>query len=357
MSVLVQSIFAQIPAGYYSTAAGLTGSALKSALHNIIDGHTQLSYTATTTVLQKLDQDTTNSNNVMCIYTGWSISKGAYATGNDGWNKEHVWARSHGGFEDNPPEGTDLFNLRPCDVTVNTFKSDRDFDEGATQYLDAGVVPTGCYYSSFIWEPRGAVKGDVARTMFYMAVRYEGDGNELDLELVNYVNTSPAGQNLPLHGNLDTLLKWHQLDPVDNYERRRNDSIYYFYQSNRNPFIDHPEYVEQIWSGQPADHVTGFDATTITLTWTNSTGDVLPDYYLIRRSTTGFGDIPDPTDGVFVQDDNNNQNVNYSAQRCVFHDVSPNTTYYFKIFPYSAAGNNINYKTDGEVQQIEIQTY
>lgn len=356
MSMFYQNIFAQIPAGYYSTAAGLTGNDLKAALHNIIDNHTPLSYTETTTVLKKLDQDTLNSSNVTCIYTGWSISKSLYAIGNDGWNKEHVWARSHGGFEDNPPEGTDLFNLRPCDVSVNTFKSDRDFDEGTTQYID-GDVPTGCYYASYIWEPRAAVKGDVARSMFYMAVRYEGGGTELDLELVNYVNTSPPGQNLPLHGNLSTLLQWHQMDPVDNYERRRNDSIYTFYQGNRNPFIDHPEYVEQIWSGQPADHVTNFDATTITLTWTNSTGDVLPDYYLIRRSTVGFEVIQAPADGILVPDGIHDKNVSYSAQRCTFNEVAPDMTYYFKIYPYTVAGNNINYKTDGDVQQIEIQAY
>lgn len=354
MGVLIQSIAAQVPEGYYNSAAGLTGPALKAALHNIIDDHAELDYDETTMVLESLDVDTLNPNNVTCIYTGWSIPKNAYATGNDGWNKEHVWARSHGDFGFTPPEGSDLFNLFPCDATVNSAKGNRDFDEGNVEYLDAGV-PTGCYTADYTWEPRGAMKGDVARAMFYMAVRYEGDTGELDLELVDYVNSSPNGE--PLHGNLETMLQWHQEDPVDNYERRRNDSIYYLYQDNRNPFIDHPEYVEQIWSGQPADHVTDFDADVITLTWTNSTGDILPDFYLIRRSTVGFEAIQAPADGILVPDGIHDKNVSYSAQRCVFNEVASNTTYYFKIYPYTVAGSNVNYKTDGEVQQVEIQAY
>ena len=93
------------------------------------------------------------------------------------------------------------------------------------------------------------MKGDVARMLFYMAVRYEGDNGEPDLELVDEVNTydlNEAGKGY--HGKLSILLEWHKEDPVDSFEINRNNIIYN-YQENRNPFIDHPEYVDMIWSG------------------------------------------------------------------------------------------------------------
>jgi endonuclease I len=108
------SVSGQIPAGYYSTASGLTGSALKTALHNIIDNHTELSYTAVTNALRVTDEDPNNPNNVILIYTGWSYPKTAFGNLYNNWNREHVWAKSHGDFGDNPPEGTDLHHLRPC---------------------------------------------------------------------------------------------------------------------------------------------------------------------------------------------------------------------------------------------------
>lgn len=80
--------------------------------------------------------------------------------------------------------------------------------------------------------------------IFYMDVRYEGDSGELDLEVNNRVSNGSA----PYHGKLSTLIEWHNLDPVDDLERQRNDIIYNDYQHNRNPFIDHPEWVEEIWN-------------------------------------------------------------------------------------------------------------
>jgi len=95
------------------------------------------------------------------------------------------------------------------------------------------------------------VKGDVARMMFYMATRYEGTSGELDLELVDYSHSSPNGE--PLHGVFSTLMEWHIEDPVDDFEQNRNDVIY-SYQENRNPFIDHPEFVELIYNPVSSDY-------------------------------------------------------------------------------------------------------
>jgi len=345
------TVSGQIPSGYYNQATGLSGAALKAALHNIIDNHTVLSYGAVTEALKVTDEDTLNPNNVICLYTGWSYDKDEFGGLGNQWNREHVWSASHGDFTDDPPEYTDLHHLRPCDASVNSAKSNKDFSKGITQYID-GSGPTGCYTAPYIWEPKPSDKGDVARMLFYMAVRYEGDNGERNLELVSYVNSSPDYQ--PLYGNLDTLIAWHNQDPVNHWERKRNDSIYYIFQGNRNPFIDHPEYVEMIWGEEPVSHVAGFSANDITLTWNDATGEVLPDGYLIRRSTTGFAEIPVPIDGVAVYNDADNKNVAYGTGNCTFKGGAPGTTYYFRMFPYTGSGEAINYKTDGGVQEVMI---
>lgn len=81
--------------------------------------------------------------------------------------------------------------------------------------------------------------------IFYMAVRYEGErSGEPDLEVSEWMNSSKS----PYHGKLSTLLEWHKQDPVSEFEIRRNNLIYENWQGNRNPFIDHPEWVYEIWN-------------------------------------------------------------------------------------------------------------
>ncbi|MGF9892856.1 endonuclease [Priestia megaterium] len=226
---------------YYRTAAGKTGNTLKTELHNIIDHHTELSYSAVWEALKKTDEDPANANNVILLYTGRSQAKSTNGGGVDDWNREHVWAKSHGDFGTAMGSGTDLHHLRPTDVSVNSTRGNLDFDNGGTEHSEA----LGNYFDSDSWEPRDEVKGDVARMLFYMAVRYEGDvSDEPDLELNNTVNNGTA----PYHGKLSVLLQWNAQDPVDDRERRRNDIIYSDYQHNRNPFIDHPEWVNEIWN-------------------------------------------------------------------------------------------------------------
>lgn len=226
---------------YYRTAAGKTGNTLKTELHNIIDHHTELSYSSVWEALKKTDEDPANANNVILLYTGRSQSKSTNGGGVDDWNREHVWAKSHGDFGTAMGPGTDLHHLRPTDVSVNGTRGNLDFDNGGTEHSEA----LGNYFDSDSWEPRDEVKGDVARMLFYMAVRYEGDvSDEPDLELNNTVNNGTA----PYHGKLSVLLQWNAEDPVDDRERRRNDIIYSDYQHNRNPFIDHPEWVNEIWN-------------------------------------------------------------------------------------------------------------
>lgn len=191
-------------------------------MHNIIDDHTEISYSSVWTALRETDEDPNNSNNVILLYTGRSQSKFTNGGNVNDWNREHVWAKSHGDFGTSMGAGTDLHHLRPTDVSVNGTRSNLDFDNGGNEHSEA----SGNYYDSDSWEPRDSVKGDVARMLFYMAVRYEGDSGELDLELNNKVNNGTA----PYHGKLSVLLQWHKQDPVDNFERNRNEIIYTDYQ-------------------------------------------------------------------------------------------------------------------------------
>ena len=254
-------LVAQIPNGYYDSAQGLSGENLKTALHNIIKNHTEFSYSTVWSILQETDEDPNNHNNVILLYTGWSYAKSNHGGSASQWNREHVWAKSHGNFGTSNGPGTDVHHLRPTDVTVNSRRGNLDFDNGGTEYID-GDGATGCYVDSNSWEPRDAVKGDVARMIFYMAVRYEGGNGEPDLEVVDYVNSSPNGE--PYMGKLSTLIQWNNQDPPDDFERNRNDVIYYQWQHNRNPFIDHPEYVNAIWAGG-AEHEDVIDITNPSL--------------------------------------------------------------------------------------------
>ena len=225
---------------YYADALGRSGAPLESALHGIVSrGVTRLSYDAVWNALKATDQDPANPANVITLYSGQSMPKTANGGGVDDWNREHVWATSHGDFGTATGPGTDLHHLRPEDVTVNAARGNLDFDTGGTPNTEA----PGNYADGNSWEPRTAVKGDVARMIFYMSVRYEGGDGFADLE----VNDVAGNGSAPAMGRLSTLLRWHQQDPPDAAERRRNDVIFDIYQHNRNPFIDHPEWAAAIW--------------------------------------------------------------------------------------------------------------
>jgi len=249
------SLFAQAFNNYYNTADGLVGSALKAQLHNIIKNHTEYPYTSYSTdvwdILKETDKDPNNANNVILIYSGRSVNAAQEYNGGSGWNREHVWAKSRGDFGTSPGPGTDAHHLRPADIGINSTRSNRSFDNCTVcvNIIDNGV-DTGSKYDSsvFTFEPRDAVKGDVARMLFYMAVRYEGDSGEPDLELTENIpaNTDKS----PLHGKLSTLIAWHLADPVDDWERNRNEVIYNNFQHNRNPFIDFPSLVDYIWGAK-----------------------------------------------------------------------------------------------------------
>lgn len=226
------------PAGYYDPAEGRTGDELKAALHEIVDDHTAVSYSTVWTALRETDEDPDDASHVIELYSGRSISEDANGGDLGEWNREHTWAKSHGDFGTSAGPGTDLHHLRPTDVRVNSVRGNKDFDSGGSSVTDCA----GCATDADSFEPPDRVKGDVARMLFYMAVRYEGTDGP-DLELNDLVDNGSA----PRHGRVSVLLAWHAADPVSDRERRRNEIIYSDWQGNRNPFIDHPEWAEQIW--------------------------------------------------------------------------------------------------------------
>ncbi len=236
------NLLADVPTDYYKGAIGRTGHSLKVALHNIIDNHKRYSYKKVWNILKETDEDPNNINNVILIYSRQSLPKSKHGGKVGEWNREHTWPKSHGFPRKGWPAYTDVHHLRPSLVTVNSKRGVLDFDNGGGKFFPKAPL---VQYDNDSWEVPNEVKGDIARGIFYMAVRYEGKVyNEPDLEITNNVNESKLG--VAKIGKLSTLLKWHLADPPNEQERLRNDKIFNW-QGNRNPFIDHPEWVTDIW--------------------------------------------------------------------------------------------------------------
>jgi endonuclease I len=222
--------------GYYEGADGLFGNQLTTFLRSLLNRNvTALTYGEARYILNITDRDPKNSNNVILVYRGTSVS-GEW-DGGITWNREHVWPQSLLGVDTNNSSthvGADLHNLKPANPSENSSRGNKFFDIATTtvSYL-----------------PRAEVRGDVARILFYMVARYD---------YLSLVNSNPITYQM---AKLDTLLKWHLEDPVDDFERNRNNVIYQ-YQNNRNPFIDHPEFVEKIWGPITIKHQ---DSDTISI--------------------------------------------------------------------------------------------
>ena len=235
---------------YYSGLETLKGEALAKGLYLKIKNHKTFTYRQCYDILIELDSDPENPNNVIGIYSNFSMNAAKQYNEGNGWNREHIWAKSYGDFGTAPGPGTDLHHLRASDVSTNSARNNRTFDEADEPYTDGDgnyLGESGCYTSSveWVWEPRNERKGDIARMIFYMDIRYEGEGGEPDLALVDEI--PDRGSKEPYHGKLSTLLRWHEEDPVSEEEKNRNELIYEKYQKNRNPFIDHPEFARKVW--------------------------------------------------------------------------------------------------------------
>ncbi len=272
------SVVADIPEGYYDSVDTSNGEALRNSLHDIIDDHTRFPYSTSGTsvtdtwdILAEADEDLDDPLNVVDLYRNRSFAK--QYSGNSFYNREHVWPKSFG-FPDNGGDGnypyTDVHHLFTSDDDYNGARSNKPFDNcssGCTEWetdltngrggttMDSNFTEGDFTYGK--WETWRGRKGDVARAIFYMAVRYEGGTHgdtgfsEPDLRLTDdrdLIESARTNQNedIAYMGLKTVLLQWHEDDPVDAIEQQRNDVIY-SYQGNRNPFIDHPEYVKCVF--------------------------------------------------------------------------------------------------------------
>ncbi|MEO0482315.1 MAG: endonuclease [Planctomycetota bacterium] len=273
------------PAGYYNSAlTGITGAALDTALHNIIDNHTIRSYGDARTFLPIIDDDPNNSANHVLIYND-QIVPDTWDSGST-WNREHTWPRSRG-VNSSGPDNSDLHMLRGCNPGVNSSRGNEPFGAGSSSYWDPNALG-------------GQDRGEMARNMFYAATRYDGsDSNTTDLILVNGF---PFGNAM---GDLAQLIQWHYDEEPNSRERRRNDLIGDLYQFNRNPYIDHPEFAWAVYGSFPNDssiNIAGSsvidlgainigDAISVPVTL-NKTGSA-PTSFMVTTTGAGFSDLDD----------------------------------------------------------------
>ena len=250
MLFMVSQLFATIPTGYYDSVENLTGNELRLELHNIISQNTNSNYTSSKEEMYR--QIDNLDNTVSCVYSGYSI---AHSSGDSSTpaniDCEHSYCQSWIDAElegsENGIAKADIHHLFPTKNSVNVARSNNPFDnvQNSTHiYSEDGGFTTsflGNNQAGFtVFEPTDQHKGDVARALLYFIVRYE---------------TSLYFENVDM---LETLLNWHYNDLVSTKEIDRNDAIYDF-QNNRNPFVDHPEFVGEIWN----------DEASITLSFPN----------------------------------------------------------------------------------------
>lgn len=229
-------------ANYYAPAAGLTGSALQTALHKIIDDHVVIDYNTVDDVMRVIDEAANDSSAVRLLYSNANLPKTSTS-----WNREHVWPRSDG-VGDEGADYSDIHHLFPAKDTVNSLRSNLVFDESAN--LDSDPFAPESFKDGDSWEPHDRDKGVVARALLYMMVRYDG-GDVLTTDLMLSDSTGATGT----HGVLSTLLAWHKAHPPTDYERNRNNLIYSGVsisgitrgQGNRNPFIDFPQFADALF--------------------------------------------------------------------------------------------------------------
>ena len=252
--------FSQIPPGYYDSTIGKTGYALKTALKTIItSGHITKSYGSLYTGYLTTDNDAfyDNDNTVLDMYSEnpsgadpyfynhGSRRCGNYTGENSCHNREHLMPQSV--FSSASPMKTDIHHVVPSDGYVNGQRSNLPFGEvtSTTWTSQNGSKKGPCSfpgYSNLVFEPIDEFKGDIARCMLYFATRYESQISSWSWAPLNGTSTQVYDQWF-----VNLLVKWHLEDTVNQREIVRNNGAYNF-QGNRNPFIDHPEWVTQIWT-------------------------------------------------------------------------------------------------------------
>lgn len=312
--LFVTAGIAQIPSNYYTTATG-TGYTLKTQLYNIIKGHTDKGYAGLYTTYQTSDRDYyfENDGTILDMYSekptgtdpysysaGTTQRCGTYSVEGDCYNREHIIPQST--FNSAAPMVSDAHFITPTDGKVNGQRS--NYPHGpvtsATWTSLNGSklgASTTSGYSGPIFEPINEFKGDIARMYFYFATRYENT-----VAGYSYAMFNGTSNQVFTTAFLNLLITWHNQDPVSNREIARNNAIYTS-QNNRNPYIDHPEYVQKIWNPtadaqaptSPANLVSSAKTTTtISLSWTGSTDNTAVTGYnvymdnVLKTTVTGL---------------------------------------------------------------------
>lgn len=274
--LLISSCFAaQVPAGYYNGTAGLSGYSLKSRLHDIISVKNVnwnygdlVNYYNQTDLDKYYDHGPDNTTILLDMYSEIPAGADAYeytsanlvstsGTEGLGYNREHAVPQST--FNSNYPMYSDLHFVIPTDARINQLRNNYPYGIGNstvhyifsnTSRIANSAIPNYAY-TNRVYEPVDEFKGDIARMLLYFAVRYEEK-----LPSFNYsTNSNPAMDRSAFDGTaerafdpayISMLIQWHTQDPVSQRETDRNNAIYAI-QKNRNPFIDHPQWVNSIW--------------------------------------------------------------------------------------------------------------
>jgi len=264
--LVIAPFYAQtIPSYYNGLDLTQTGDDLFLELSTrLIDTHQGIPYTSSSTdvwdACKEADEDPDNAANVLLIY-GYDNNDGESDTdrtrdkdlqqGTDGgkglWNREHVFPKSLAVplfGTDEPGPGTDVHNLRPADSPRNSSRSNKMFTEGSGE--ESYTASDGGWYPGDEW------KGDVARIVMYMYLRYNGDGSQVSETKCLPINVG-KGTILTVDPNMiELFLTWNVEDPVSDFEDNRNN-VLEGYQGNRNPFIDNPYLATKIWGELAAE--------------------------------------------------------------------------------------------------------
>ncbi len=245
---------------YYAPVNSSSAPQLRCTLNQVIRDHVVYPYTAsgrldTWDVLELADEDPNNSNNILDAYRNESYPKAG--GGNANYNREHTWPNSLGFPDTGLAAYTDTHMLYLTNIGYNSDRGNNRYQNcssGCTERVTvsnngvgggSGVYPGNSnWFNGSQFEVWNARKGDMARAVMYMAIRYEGGDNLPNLELTNnpaLITGTPSSAQFAYMGLLDTLLAWHQADPPGVMDLLRNQMVFSF-QGNRNPFVDHPEW-------------------------------------------------------------------------------------------------------------------
>ncbi len=342
--ILAHFVNAQAPSGYYSSASGLSGAALKSALSSIItNGHQDKGYNGLWTAYKTTDIDKNyeNDGSILDIYSERPTSGdpynfspvnnqcGTYSTEGNCHNREHIVPQSL--FNEASPMRNDIHFIRATDGKVNGMRSNYPFGKvGSATFTSQNGSKLGSSsssgFSGTVFEPIDEFKGDVARMVFYFVTRYQSQLSSFSSGNMLGSSAFPGLQTW----ELNVLLTWHNQDPVSQAEINRNNASYTF-QGNRNPFIDNPSYVNQIWGSQTPTQDTQAPTTvtnlaipsktanSISLTWNASTDNVAVTSYNVYM--------------------NGSLKSTITSTSTTVTGLNPSTTYSFYVKAKDAAGN------------------